>query len=259
MSGGSDVAVTPPNSTFERDLRAAADASTLLDLPASAVQALLTGAVEVQLPPAAMLYRDADRPRAGLVVRGLVRVYMTSPEGRHITVRYARPGDILGIAVGVGGPAAVSVATVVESALAMFDLRRLEALARSDPRVGWWAAEEVTRRLYETLDELAGTVFLSVRRRVARHLLDLATERRAGEALVAAIGQQDLADAVGSVREVVSRALAAFRDAGLVETRRDAIIVLDPARLADEARPDRERDRSHTGADRDHGGPTPAD
>ena len=251
--------MTRQRTTFEEDLRAAVDASALLDLPASAVQALLNGAVEVQLPPAATLYRDADRPRAGIVVRGLVRVYMTSPEGRHITVRYARPGDILGIAVGVGGPASVSVATVVESALAMFDLRRLEALARSDPRVGWWAAEEVTRRLYETLEELAGTAFLSVRQRVARHLLDLATERRAGEALVAAIGQQDLADAVGSVREVVSRVLAAFRDAGLVETRRDAIIVLDPARLADEARPDRERDRSHMGADRDHGGPTPAD
>lgn len=251
--------MTRPRTTFEDDLRAAVDTSTLIDLPASAVQALLTGAVEVQLPAAAMLYRDSDRPRAGLVVRGLVRVYMTSPEGRHVTVRYARPGDILGIAVGVGGPAAVSVATVIESALAMFDLRRLETLARSDPRVGWWAAEEVTRRLYETLDELAGTVFLSVHQRVARHLLDLATERRAGDALVAAISQQDLADAVGSVREVVSRTLASFRDEGLVETRREAIVILDPARLADAARPDRERDRSHAGADRGHGIPTPPD
>jgi CRP/FNR family transcriptional regulator, cyclic AMP receptor protein len=38
-----------------------------------------------------------------LVVRGLIRVYMTSPEGRQVTVRYARACDVLGIAVLVGG------------------------------------------------------------------------------------------------------------------------------------------------------------
>lgn len=37
-------------------------------------------------------------PRGMLVVRGLIRVYMTSPEGRQVTVRYARAGDLLGIA-----------------------------------------------------------------------------------------------------------------------------------------------------------------
>ena len=42
---------------------------------------------------------------AALVVRGLIRVYLSSPGGRQVTVRYARPGDVLGIAVLVGGPA----------------------------------------------------------------------------------------------------------------------------------------------------------
>jgi hypothetical protein len=32
-----------------------------------------------------------------------------SAEGRQVTVRYARPGDVLGIAVLVGGPASVGV------------------------------------------------------------------------------------------------------------------------------------------------------
>jgi CRP-like cAMP-binding protein len=44
-----------------------------------------------------------------LVVQGLIRVYMTSSEGRQVTVRYARSGDVLGIAVLVGGPANVDV------------------------------------------------------------------------------------------------------------------------------------------------------
>jgi hypothetical protein len=36
---------------------------------------------------------------------GLLRLYLASSvEGRQVTIRYARPGDVLGIAVLVGGP-----------------------------------------------------------------------------------------------------------------------------------------------------------
>ena len=48
-----------------------------------------------------------------------------------------------------------------------------------------------------------------VRQRVARHLLDLATSRPdASRTLTASVNQQDLANSVGSVREVVARVLA---------------------------------------------------
>ena len=48
------------------------------------------------------------------------------------------------------------------------------------------------------------------------------------------MSQQDLADAVGSVREVVARVLRDFRAAGLVSTATDNIHVLDPVRPHDE-------------------------
>jgi CRP/FNR family transcriptional regulator len=46
--------------------------------------------------------------------------------------------------------------------------------------------------------------------------------------------QQELADAVGTVREVVTRTLRGLREEGKVETRRDEIILLDPVALGDE-------------------------
>ena len=36
-------------------------------------------------------------------------MFLASLEARQVTVRYARPGDVLGIAVLVGGPASVGV------------------------------------------------------------------------------------------------------------------------------------------------------
>ena len=52
--------------------------------------------------------------------------------------------------------------------------------------------------------------------------------------LVAHVTQGDLADAVGPVREVVVRVLHGLRDAGLVETGRHGIVIVDPERLVAE-------------------------
>jgi CRP/FNR family cyclic AMP-dependent transcriptional regulator len=79
------------------------------------------------------------------------------------------------------------------------------------------------------------SAFATVRARVARHLLDLASESQKGCEFVAAIGQQELAEAVGTVREVIVRALRELREEGLLRTGRAGIIILDPERLATEA------------------------
>jgi CRP/FNR family transcriptional regulator, cyclic AMP receptor protein len=80
--------------------------------------------------------------------------------------------------------------------------------------------------------ELSGQAFSSVSQRIARHLLDLASDQRGPHLLVAAISQQDLADAVGTAREVVVRILRDLRAQGVVETRREGILIRDPERLA---------------------------
>jgi CRP/FNR family transcriptional regulator, cyclic AMP receptor protein len=146
-----------------------------------------------------------------LVVQGLLRVFMTSPDGRQVTVRYAREADVLGIAVMVGGPANVAVQTITDSSLFSIDGRRLTETARRDARVAWALAEELHRQLYDNLQQTAINTFGSVKQRVAAALPDLASAQRPQDRLVAQVSQQELADAVGSVREVVARALRELR------------------------------------------------
>ena len=179
-----------------------------------------------------MVYRAGADPQAALVIDGLVRVYLASAEGRQVTVRYARPGDVLGIAVLVGGPASVGVQTVAPSSLFRIRARTLTGAARRDPRVAWAIAEELNRRLYDTLEQTAVNAFGTVKQRVAAHLLDLASAQQepAGR-LAAHVSQQELADAAGSVREVVARVLRDFRIAGFVATAPDSVVILDAARL----------------------------
>lgn len=206
--------------------------SFLAELPAEVISELRAGGERADYPAGTTVYQSGSEPRAALVVRGLLRVFLASLEGRQVTVRYARPGDVLGIAVLVGGPAGTGVQAMEPSSLFRISARVLTAAARRDPRVSWAIAEELNRRLYEVLEQTAVNAFGSVRQRVAAHLLDLAsTGQRPDRRLAARVSQQELADAAGSVREVVARVLRDFRVAGIVATAADQVVILDATRL----------------------------
>ena len=51
--------------------------------------------------------------------------------------------------------------------------------------------------------------------------------------MVARVSQQELADHVGTVREVIGRILRDVKDQGLLLTGRDEIVVIDAPRLRD--------------------------
>jgi CRP/FNR family cyclic AMP-dependent transcriptional regulator len=216
----------------DRQVDEALARSFLAALPAELAGRLREEGERADFPAGTTVYRAGSERRAALVVRGLLRVYLSSPAGRQVTVRYARPGEVLGIAVLVGGPARTSVQTLQASSVFRISTRTLTEAARQDPRVGWAIAEELNRRLYGVLEQTAVNAFGSVRQRVAVHLLDLASGRQRPEGpLVANVSQQELADATGSVREVVARALRDLRLAGIVATAADRIVILDPAAL----------------------------
>jgi len=206
-------------------------------LPRTALVELLKGATTEEVPAGAVTYRPgASDPRAALVISGLFRVYYESSDGRQVTIRYARPGDVLGLVTAAGGPAPVHTQALTDSMRLVMDTDTLRSLAQRDPDVAWGMVEELSRMVYTLWNQLADTAFASVPQRVARHLLELAATRQgSGGLLVAHVSQQELADLVGSVREVVSRALRDLRAEGIVGVTRSGITVLNPSRLAEKA------------------------
>lgn len=209
--------------------------SLLAAFPPALREQLLQNAIRVDLPGGTTLYYEQDEPRCGLVIKGLIRVYMSAPDGREVTVRYARTGDLLGVPTIVGGPAPTSVQILTDATVLMLNVTTLQHSGQTMPGVGWLLAQEVTRRLYASLEALAGNAFGSLRQRVSRHLLDLAASRQRKRKLVATITQQELADAVGSVRPVVARIIRDLRTEGLITTSSDGIVILKPDELQEEA------------------------
>jgi CRP/FNR family cyclic AMP-dependent transcriptional regulator len=222
-----------PFGAAEGPVARAVAASSLAGLPLELRRRVLADALLADVPAGSTIYRDEDDPRCLLVVAGLVRVVVAAPDGRTLTVAYARAGELLGAATVVAGPAPVSAQMVTDAQLLLLGARTLAALGRTEPAVGWMLARDVAQRLYDTIDAVADTSFGSLRQRVARHLLDLAMTQPDGR-LVAAATQQALAEAVGSARPAVARVVAELRALGLVATAAPGLAILDAEGLHDQ-------------------------
>ncbi len=168
-----------------------------------------------------------------VIVTGLLRLYAASPSGRQVTIHYLSAGDLLGVPSAMS-PARVAalglhLRAVMPTHLLHVSPERFRALVAKDPEVAVVVCDKIVDDLLVGQRLLVENVFLHVRQRVARHLLDLAV--REDGALIVRATQQDLADAIGSVREVVSRAVMYFREQGLLRRVPDGLIVCDPAGL----------------------------
>jgi CRP/FNR family cyclic AMP-dependent transcriptional regulator len=217
---------------MDPDLQYAVLASHLGELPADVIDDLIAGAVRLKIPASSVIHREGEgAPVLELVVSGLVRVFVTAPDGRTMTVRYCRPGALLGVMSlfipKFALPAAVQA--LVDAELLALSPGVARRAAARDIRVTQALLREQSERAISFLYEVPGSVFATVRQRVARHLLDLASE--GGPELVVPISQQQLAEAVGTVREVIVRVLRELRAAGVVHTERNRIIIVDPTRL----------------------------
>jgi CRP/FNR family cyclic AMP-dependent transcriptional regulator len=214
---------------------AAIAASHLRSLPDPVVAELLAEASLLHVPAGSTVHREGTTSaHVEMVVKGLIRVYVQSVDGRKMTVRYCRSGALIGVgslfASRFSLPATIQAVT--DTDLLVLRAPMVKRMAEGDVRVANALLAELSERVLSFVAEISGSVFASIRRRVARHLLDLASEGQEGSALVVGLGQQDLADAVGTVREVVVRALRELRQEGVISTGRHGISILDADRLA---------------------------
>ena len=226
-------------------VRLALSRSNLRDLPGDVLDELLISASRIRIPAGSVTHWEGEpAPFLELVISGVVRVFVAAPDGRTMTIRYCRPGALIGAASLFASPYEMPAPTqaLVDAELLRMPPTTARRAAERDPRVARALLGELSERVLSFVSEISGSTFTTVRQRVARHLLDLASERlpqpaseqRSGSELVVRVSQRELADAVGTAREVVVRVLRELRQEGIVWTGRDQIVIADPARLIQE-------------------------
>ena len=220
--------------------------SRLRELPPEVLDELLAGSTRMTVPAGSVTHWEGEpEPHPELVLAGVVRVFVTARDGRTMTVGYCRPGALIGVmslfATGFAMPATTQA--LVDAEVLRISATVARGMGTRDLRVARAFLGELSERALSFVYEIPGGAFAAVRQRVARHLLDLASARvgeqpapddRAGRELTVQVSQQELANAVGTVREVVVRVLRDLRQDGVVRTERDRIVLLEPARLIQE-------------------------
>lgn len=163
------------------------------------------------------------------VKQGLVRVHTMDDEGNGLTLRYVKPGGFFGEESLTGGARAYFAEAVTATDVHVLDAHRLD---REQERALSLDLVHAVEGLYRGLDRLASK---RLRARVAAELLELsdsaiATYDDAGVPVVH-ITHDDLAAAVGSVRETVTKVVGELARLGAVEAGYGKVSLKDTVRL----------------------------
>lgn len=225
-----------PASSVPEAVRAIVPQTFLARVPSDLVNEILSSGQRVDVARGASLVTNTKKPGLTIVVDGLIRVFLKSDEDRQVTVRYARPGETLGLVHFLRAKLEVHAQPVTDSVLWTISARRLRVLAEKSAPLAMAIAEDCAARVSDAIEELSFATFGTVRQRVARHLLDLAAADENESELVAAASPKTLADATGSVREVIARVLKDLAAVGITKKSERGIIILDATRLDEEAR-----------------------
>ena len=215
-------------------------------LPAE-VQAQLTAAGRSGRWARGGLIFHPDDPAEALhlLTRGTVRLYRLGSGAREVTLDVHIPGALLGTQALLSAQARTAAYGMYAEAMDEVETLQLghDALHRlfqQQPAALLALPEQLTRQTRDVQERLSGLVFLEVSQRLALALLALA-EREGGWdgnmlALRDRISHQDLAHAVGSTRETITKLLGDFRARGLLDLGYRRIVLTDRAGLEQAAR-----------------------
>jgi CRP/FNR family transcriptional regulator len=200
---------------------------------ARALRQLVAGSSRIEVPAGRPVFPTAGlKPRVGMVLMGTARSFLTAADGRQLTVRYARRGALVGRYSDLSGDhAPLTVQAVTDCTILEFDVDVFTRCAATQISVSTAITEELVRRLEDVYATIGDSAFGSIRQRLVRHLLALARPDSPEDLPVAAISQQELANAIGSSREVVARHVAQLRTEGLIRTGPRQIELLSVERL----------------------------
>jgi CRP-like cAMP-binding protein len=172
-----------------------------------------------------------------LIRRGHVKVVGVGAGGNETLLAVRGPGDLVGeFAALAGTPRSATLVALGGVEAIVLPVERFQRFLREHPAAAGAILADVIGRLRESDRQRVESAGYDAPTRLAVLLLNLAEEHGVavpggGHSIGLPLSQQDLADAIGASRESVARALATFRAAGLVHTRRRDIIVIDAAAL----------------------------
>jgi CRP-like cAMP-binding protein len=196
-------------------------------LDESALQAVAQEVVEHHYQAGELIFLEGDVP-AGLhlVAAGRCKIYRMSMGGREQVLATLESGDSCNEVPAVdGGPNPASLAAVDDSTLWVISKEALARLREKHPILSEVIIKSLSMRCRQLVQRVYNLSFLSVTGRLAAFLLQQADE--SSQLDRQQWTQDEIAAHLGTVREMVSRALRELQEAELIAIERHQVEILD--------------------------------
>ena len=183
-----------------------------------------------------VLFAERDEARGIFVVlEGEVRVSINSAEGKRLSLRIARKGDVLGLSSALTGqPYEITAETLYPSKVAPIERRDFQGFLSRHTEAYQVVVDELSREMTMTCEQLR-TVALSASapEKLARLLLEWSENEQSTEScgrVRFSLTHEEIGEFIGASRETVTRTLSNFKHRRLVSFRGSMLEI--PNRLA---------------------------
>lgn len=179
---------------------------------------------KVHYPVGTPVYSGAGECLGAIfILKGILRTYLLSDEGKEITMFRLRQGDTCILSASCVLPAItfeVEIEAQTEVEALLIPARVMSIATRDNIYVENFVYKEAAKRFSDVVDALQQMMFLSLTQRIAAFLLD---ESAKSHSQVISMTQEDLAKQIGSAREAVSRILKQMVKKGYVSLSRGEV------------------------------------
>ncbi len=208
-------------------------AALFSSLSQSELQELAAKAIRKVAGPGEILFTEGE-PCKGLhiISRGQVRIVKTSASGREQVLAVNVAGEsVAELPVFDDGPYPATGVAVVESEIAFISRKDFREYCLSHPEVALKVLAFVGRRLRRLVSIIEELSFTTTRQRLISLLVRLAQSngRKTAKGVEVLLpgSNQELANQLGTVREVISRNLMRLQAEGLLEVDARQIVIKD--------------------------------
>jgi CRP-like cAMP-binding protein len=207
------------------------------------LEALAQISVEKKTLQEEVLYRMGDRAEGVyLILAGAIRAERSSPDGRKQTIHVEREGaTIADVPTLDGGPVPSNLIALKGSHLLFLPRREFLQLCQERPAICFSLLLVLSKRLRHCVDLISVLSFRPTGQRLAQWLLQHSlpvhdsTFNSQQAQVELRLTNQEIADQIGTVREVISRSLALLKKNGLVSGNGRILQIPDVIALEDYA------------------------
>ena len=163
-----------------------------------------------------------------IVLAGRVKVFATGVDDREIVFDIHGPGEYVGEMALDGGPRSASVMTLEPTTCSVVTRVTLKDHIAKHPEFAFELLAKVIRRARRATESARDLALLEVYGRVRRLFDSIAVERDGTRLIPEKLTHQEIADRVGSSREMISRLLKDLSEGGYISVSEKLITLRKP-------------------------------